>query len=214
MFHKILNCYWSQRFIAKYYHGRKKSVLAKIARYDEYQPTYCDFTLCTTILHLLPGYLKKWGLHNHTILVGFICLPLPSKSFPYSLTSSQTQAGDQHVKDVQALVTDWGWRPPRPPQERLQKEFKLYSVCKGATMWHKPVPRKRRQECPPQGTPATRLKRLWPLQGHSALNFEPNTMPLRGSSRFPSEREPPSADHQGTYACKQGRKESKKKGNS
>lgn len=167
------------------------------------------------LLHLLPGYLKKWGLYNHPILVGFICFPLPSKSF-HLFTDFKPDTIRGSTRERHSSLGYWlrVKTPPRPPQERLQKEFKLYLVCKGAAMWHKPVPWKGRQECPPQGTPATRWKRLWPLWGHSALNFEPNTMPLRGSSRFPSEREPPSADHQGTYVCKQGRKASKKEGNS
>lgn len=102
---------------------------------------YWDFPLCTMILCLLPGYQKKWSLHNHTVPVGFICFLLPSPS-TYSLIASQTQLGDQHPKDTEASVTEWEWRPPRPPWERLQWEFKLYLVCKGATVWHRPVTRK------------------------------------------------------------------------
>lgn len=141
---------------------------------------YWDFPLCTMILCLLPDYQKKNGAYTTTVPEGFICFLLCSPS-TYSLISSQTQLGDQHPKHTEASVTKWEWRPPRPPWERLQWEFKLYLVCKGATVWHKPVTRKGDRNVL-QGTPATHLKRWWLLWGLSALNFKPITVSFRRSS--------------------------------
>ena len=218
-FHKILNCCWRSRLIAKYYRGEKKGVLAEIARYDKYQLTYWDFTLCTVILCLLTGYLKKWGLHNHTILEGFICFPLPSKS-TYSPISSQTQSGDQHWKDIQASVTEWGEDSLDPSDGGKEAAAGVPALFGLQGCHHVTQTRFQNRETwmSPQGTPASHLKRWWLLWGPSALNFEPSTAPFRGSSRFPLDRVAGNALLQTTRenmpANGTGQKVRKKEGNS
>lgn len=124
---------------------------------------------------------KTRGLHNHNTLL-IICFPLPSKSFhlvtDFKPDTTRGTASERHSSYRVRVKTSL---------RKLQLEFGLYSVCKSATMWHKPIPRKARQECPPESTQATCLRKRWLLWGHSALNFELSAMPFRGSSRFPTE---------------------------
>lgn len=95
------------------------------------------FALWSSV-YWLPKKKKKRLTQPHCPC-GFICFLLPSKSFQLFTDFKPDTIRDQHSKDTKASVIKWEWRPPRPPWERLQWEFKLYLVCKGATVWHKPV---------------------------------------------------------------------------
>lgn len=108
----------------------------------KYQPTYWDFPLCTMIFCLLPGYQKKWGLHNHTVPVGFICFLLPSKSFHLFTDFKPHTIRGSTFKRHWSVSYRKRLKPLLDLPESLQWEFKLYLVCKGATVWHKPVTRK------------------------------------------------------------------------